>query len=288
MAFWLIVTVLLVGATMLLVLPAMRQNKKTDALNRDALNKALYQDRLNELARDEAQGMIAQRSELVTELQQNLLNDIPKQQKEQILPINRWALVPGVVLLVAISVGFYLKTGGLKQVMIWYQVDAQMPQLRERVANEQAEPLSMEEIARFALGLRTALQHDSENINDWVMLGRASMANSDINTAIQAFARAYHLDPNNMQVRLGYAEVLTRSNDPLDNQQAATMLRAMVADDHTNIRVLSLLAFNAFEQGDYQRAIGAWQMMLKLLPTSDHRIDILKRSIEQAQAQLRE
>ncbi|MGB8665439.1 MAG: c-type cytochrome biogenesis protein CcmI, partial [Serratia inhibens] len=169
MAFWLIIIVLLAGAAALLVVPAMRQGKQGTATSRDALNKAFYQDRLNELEQDEEQGVVAERPELVKELQQNLLNDIPGQQDVQTKPINPWMLVPGVLLLVVVTLGFYLKTGGLAQVMDWRQVQAQMPELRARVANERAQPLSMEEIARLGLGLRTALQQDDRNINDWMM-----------------------------------------------------------------------------------------------------------------------
>ncbi|MFI8416782.1 c-type cytochrome biogenesis protein CcmI [Serratia sp. NPDC078593] len=288
MAFWLIIIVLLIGAAALLVVPAMRQTKASDNASRDTLNKVFYQDRLNELEQDEQQGVVAERPELVKELQQNLLDDIPSQQPAQAQPINRWALLPGVVVLVVIAVGFYLKTGGLAQVTAWHQVEAQMPALRERVANERAEPLSMEEIARLGLGLRTALQQDDRNINDWMMLGRVGMALNNATTASQAFAHAYRLDPNNLDVRLGYAEVLTRSNDPEDNKQATALLRKMIAEDHTDLRVLSLLAFNAFEQGDYKQAIGAWQVMLKLLPADDRRVEVLTRSIEQAKVQLGE
>ncbi|WP_413507886.1 c-type cytochrome biogenesis protein CcmI [Serratia proteamaculans] len=285
MAFWLMIIVLLVGAAALLVVPAMRQSDKSTAASRDALNKAFYQDRLHELEQDEEQGVVAERPELVKELQQNLLNDIPGQQEALAKPINRWALVPGVALLVVVTLGFYLKTGGLAQVLDWQQVEAQMPDLRARVANERAQPLSMEEIARLGLGLRTSLQQDDRNINDWMMLGRVGMALNNATTATQAFAHAYQLDPNSLEVRLGYAEVLTRSNDPEDNKQATQMLRKMIAEDHTNLRVLSLLAFNSFEQGDFKQAIGAWQVMLKLLPANDQRAEVLKRSIEQAKTQ---
>ena len=285
MAFWLIIIVLLVGAAALLVVPAMRQSDKSTAASRDTLNKAFYQDRLHELEQDEDQGVVTERPEMVKELQQNLLNDIPGQQDMQAKPINRWALVPGVALLVVVTLGFYLKTGGLAQVLDWQQVEAQMPELRARVSNERAQPLSMEEIARLGLGLRTALQQDDRNINDWMMLGRVGMALNNATTATQAFAHAYQLDPNSLEVRLGYAEVLTRSNDPEDNKQATQMLRKMIAEDHTNLRVLSLLAFNSFEQGDFKQAIGAWQVMLKLLPANDQRAEVIKRSIAQAKTQ---
>ncbi|AHM75035.1 c-type cytochrome biogenesis protein CcmI [Yersinia hibernica] len=285
MAFWLIVIILLAVAGALLVIPAMRQETNSPLTTRDELNKAIYQDRLSELAADEAQGVVAQQPELIQELQQNLLTDIPAQSFEQASPINRWVLLPGVVILVVVSVGLYLKTGGLAQVQAWHQVEAQMPELRARVANERAEPLTMEEIARLGLGLRTSLQRDRGNINDWMMLGRVGMALNNASTATQAFAKAYQLAPDNNDVRLGYVEVLIRSNDPQDNQLATTMLRTIVGQDHTNLRAMSLLAFNAFEQGDFKQAIGAWEVMLKLLPAGDSRTEVIKRSIAQAKSQ---
>ncbi|CNK73685.1 VacJ lipoprotein [Yersinia mollaretii] len=285
MAFWLIVIILLAVAGALLVIPALRKEVNSPATTRDELNKAIYQDRLSELAEDEAQGVVDQQPELIQELQQNLLTDIPQQSDEAKSPINRWVLLPGVVILVVVAVGLYLKTGGLSQVQAWHQVEAQMPELRARVANERAEPLTMEEVARLGLGLRTSLQQDAGNVNDWMMLGRVGMALNNATTATQAFAKAYQLAPDNEDVRLGYAEVLTRSNDPQDNQLATQMLRSMVGQDHTNLRAMSLLAFNAFEQGDFKQAIGAWEVMLKLLPAGDSRVEVIKRSIAQAKSQ---
>lgn len=285
MAFWLIVIILLAVAGALLVIPALRQETNSQVTTRDDLNKAIYQDRLSELAADEAQGVVEQRPELIQELQHNLLTDIPQEPTEEASPINRWFLLLGVVILVVVSVGLYVKTGGLAQVQAWHQVEAQMPELRARVANERAEPLTMEEVARLGLGLRTALQQDTRNVNDWMMLGRVGMALNNATTATQAFAKAYQLAPDNDDVRFGYAEVLTRSNDPQDNQLATKMLRTMVGQDHTNLRAMSLLAFNAFEQGDFKQAIGAWEVMLKLLPAGDSRIEVIKRSIAQAKSQ---
>ncbi|MBW5817875.1 c-type cytochrome biogenesis protein CcmI [Yersinia kristensenii] len=285
MAFWLIVIILLAVAGALLVIPALRPETNSPVTTRDELNKAIYQDRLSELAEDEAQGVLEQRPELIQELQQNLLTDIPPESTENVSPINRWVLLPGVVILVVVSVGLYLKTGGLPQVQAWHQVEAQMPELRARVANERAEPLTMEEVARLGLGLRTSLQQDTRNVNDWMMLGRVGMALNNATTATQAFAKAYQLAPDNDDVRFGYAEVLTRSNDPQDNQLATKMLRTLVGQDHTNLRAMSLLAFNAFEQGDFKQAIGAWEVMLKLLPAGDSRTEVIKRSIAQAKSQ---
>ncbi|WP_033905705.1 tetratricopeptide repeat protein, partial [Salmonella enterica] len=86
-----------------------------------------------------------------------------------------------------------------------------------------------------------------------------------------AYANAYRLDPKNRDAALGYAEALTRSSDPEDNRHGGELLRQLVRSDHTDIRVLSLYAFSAFEQQRFDEAVAAWEMMLKLLPAGDAR-----------------
>ncbi|MDO3758286.1 cytochrome c-type biogenesis protein CcmH [Salmonella enterica] len=98
-----------------------------------------------------------------------------------------------------------------------------------------------------------------------------------------AYANAYRLDPKNSDAALGYAEALTRSSDPEDNRRGGELLRQLVSRDHTDIRVLSLYAFSAFEQQRFGEAVAAWEMMLKLLPADDTRRAVIERSIRLAQ-----
>ncbi len=281
--FWLIIVVMLIIAVALFVVPVMRGDR-AEHTSRDALNKAFYQHRLSELEQDEEQGVVGERPQHIRELQENLLSDIPEQQQNAGQPIGRWTLVPGALLLVLVSLGFYLYTGGLGQVSAWHQVMKRMPDLRHRVADENAQPLTMMDVQDLGLGLRTDLQRDPANAKDWMMLGRVGMALNNASTATQAFAHAYQLSPNDMDIKLGYAEVLTRSADPQDNISGGKLLRSMLGQNQGNLRVLSLLAYNEFEQGHYPQAIGAWQLMLKILPAGDKRVDMVRASIEQAKA----
>ncbi|QJY63354.1 cytochrome c-type biogenesis protein CcmH [Salmonella enterica] len=193
--------------------------------------------------------------------------------------------VPGAVIALAVSAGGYALTGSYPQVRAWQQATAQAPGLLDRALDPKAPPLNEEEMARLALGLRTRLQSDPGNAEGWVMLGRTGMALGDAGTATGAYARAYRLDPENRGAALGYAEALTRSSDPEDNRRGGELLRGLVSRDHTDIRVLSLYAFNAFEQGRFGEAVAAWEMMLKLLPAGDARRAVIERSIRQALAQ---
>ncbi|NIG20513.1 c-type cytochrome biogenesis protein CcmI [Pantoea sp. Al-1710] len=279
--FWITLIILLVAASALFLSAGWRQRQATSG-DRDRLNTDFYQQRLRELARDEEEGVVAERPEMVRELQQTLLTDVPNEHAARIHSSSRWVLLPGLIILLLVSVGFYLKTGGLAQLAGWVSVQQEYPQLRARVMDPKAAPLTMEELARLQLGLRTALQDDPQNLNDWTMLGRLGMVLNNATNASQAFQRALQLAPDNLELQQDYAEVLTRSSDPQDNRQANVMLKDLLKRDHSNVRTLSLLAFNAFEQQQYDQAIGAWQVMLKLLPSGDKRITMIERSIEQA------
>ncbi len=280
--FWIVITGLLLAALLLLLIAGWRSDRPS-SVDRDTLNKVFYQQRLHELDEDEAQGVIAARQPMVQELQQTLLTDIPSSSASAPgRPLSRWVLLPGAVLLVIVSLGCYLKTGGLPGLIAWHQVQDDYPALRARLLDPQAKPLTLEELARLGLGLRTALQQDSGQLRDWLMLGRIGMVLDNRETAIEAFQRALQLAPNNEEVKLSYAEVLTRSSDPQDNREAQAMLKAMLQQAPTNVRLLSLAAFNAFEQQQYPQAISFWQTILTQLPTNDPRVAQVQRSIQQA------
>jgi cytochrome c-type biogenesis protein CcmI len=281
--FWLTTVVMLIIAVSLFVVPVLRGDR-AEHTSRDALNKAFYHHRLGELEQDEEQGVVDERPQHIRELQENLLSDIPEPSSQTGQPITLWMLVPGIFLLVLVTLGFYLYTGGLGQVRAWHQVMDRMPDLRHRLADEHSQPLTMMDVQDLGLGLRTDLQKDPSNAKDWMMLGRVGMALNNASTATQAFAHAYQLSPNDMDIKYGYADVLTRSADPQDNISGGKLLRSMLEQNQGQLRVLSLLAYNEFEQGHYPQAIGAWQLMLKILPAGDQRGDMVRASIEQAKA----
>ncbi|EMN0394442.1 cytochrome c-type biogenesis protein CcmH [Citrobacter freundii] len=194
--------------------------------------------------------------------------------------------VPGIVVALVVGAVSYYETGNYKQVQVWQQATAQAPALLERALDPKADPLNEEDMTRLALGLRTRLQADPTNVEGWIMLGRIGMVLGNASTATEAYANAYRLDPKNSDAALGYAEALTRSSDPDDNRRGGELLRQLVRGEHANVRILSMYAFNAFEQQRFGEAVAAWEMMLKLLPANDTRRAVIERSIKQAMEQL--
>jgi cytochrome c-type biogenesis protein CcmH len=194
--------------------------------------------------------------------------------------------LPGIVVALIVAGVSYYQTGNYQQVKIWQQATAQAPALLDRALDPKADPLNEEEMSRLALGMRTQLQKNPGDIEGWIMLGRVGMALGNASIATDAYATAYRLDPKNSDAALGYAEALTRSSDPNDNRLGGELLRQLVRTDHSNIRVLSMYAFNAFEQQRFGEAVAAWEMMLKLLPANDTRRAVIERSIAQAMQHL--
>jgi len=283
-ALWLTILILLVAACGLILFGAGRRRRHSTT-DRDQLNQVFYHQRLQELEEDEGQGVVADRPEMVRELQETLLLDIPQQTSPpQARQISRWVLLPGAVILILVSLGVYFKTGGLQQVMVWQQVKNELPALRAQVMDPQARPLSMEQLARLALGIRSGLQTDPGNLDDWKMLGRLGMVLNNAAMATQAFRHALQLAPGDLDVRLSYADVLTRSADPQDNREALMMLEPMAVQYPDSVQVQGLLAFNAYSQQDYAQAIASWNKMLSLLPEGDGRAVMIQRSIQQAKS----
>lgn len=207
-----------------------------------------------------------------------------------VLPVGKRAgyvvYLPGIVVALIVAGVSYYQTGNYQQVKIWQQATAQAPALLDRALDPKADPLNEEEMSRLALGMRTQLQKNPGDIEGWIMLGRVGMALGNASIATDAYATAYRLDPKNSDAALGYAEALTRSSDPNDNRLGGELLRQLVRTDHSNIRVLSMYAFNAFEQQRFGEAVAAWEMMLKLLPANDTRRAVIERSIAQAMQHL--
>lgn len=279
----LVLTLLILLAVMCvwMILAGWRATRDS-AQQRDQLNRLFYQHRLQEIEEDDAQGVVAEKQELIAELQRSLLADLPETPEQPVRQSGRWIMLPAVLLLIIVSLGMYLKTGGVVQQLELDQIQREYPALRARIMDPSAEHLTMAELQRFSLGLRASLQADPNNVQDWAMLGRLGMVLNNSQLASQAFEHALRLTPNNAQLKSDYAEVLVRSPDPQDNRQAQVMLQDMLAQHPNDIRTLTLLAADYYAQQQYTEAIRYWQQLLTLLPEHSAQTDAIQKGIEQA------
>jgi len=189
-------------------------------------------------------------------------------------------------LVVALSYGLYASVGSYKSVEQWQQVSQNLPELSKKLMNPEGVQLTDEEMQDLTLALRTRLHYEPNDSTGWLLLGRIGLANRDLNTAIGAMKKAYTLEPQDGDIKLGYAQALMLSNDQMDQQKARSVLEKLLKDDYVDLRVYSLLAFDAFERQDFPTAIKHWQSMQQILGPDDGRYEMLSRSIASAKQRM--
>lgn len=286
-------TLILVAITCVFVaIPLIQKKANNDTVLRDELNKAFYKDRLNELQEETEEGLVDNEQDLIADLKQSLLDDIPAQEqaKQQSSISTMGVLIPSIALVVLLSYGLYAKFGNYTKVEQWQQVSANLPELTRKLMAPQGQgvELSDQEMQDLTLSLRTRLYYQPEDSTGWLLLGRIAMANRDMQTAIGAMKHAYALEPQDGDIQLGYAQALMLSDDEMDQNQARAILKRLSQRDYVDLRVYSLLAFDAFERADYPSAIQYWGMMQQMIGPNDGRYEMLTRSIESAKRKMGE
>ena len=285
--FWISTIILSLAAIFLIVLPFINKKANNDEMLRDELNKAFYKDRLVELEVEAEEGLVDNQQELIADLKQSLLDDVPAQQEMKKTQISTLGVVvPSIILVVVVTYGMYFKFGALEKVQHWQEVSSNLPELSKKLMSSEGGALTDDELEDLTLALRTRLHYQPEDSTGWLLLGRIALANRDAETAKDSMERAYKLEPKNEDVQLGFAQALMLSPDEADQNQARLILSRLIQNDYVDLRVFSLLAFDAFERQDYPGAVKYWSIMQQMIGPQDSRYEMLSRSIESAQKKM--
>ncbi|MFA0470302.1 c-type cytochrome biogenesis protein CcmI [Vibrio sp. 10N.222.51.E8] len=285
--FWISTIILSLAAIFLIVLPFINKKANNDEMLRDELNKAFYKDRLVELEVEAEEGLVDNQQELIADLKQSLLDDVPAQEEVKKTQISTLGVVvPSIILVVVVTYGMYFKFGALDKVQHWQEVSSNLPELSKKLMSSEGGALTDDELEDLTLALRTRLHYQPKDSTGWLLLGRIALANRDAETAKDSMERAYKLEPKNEDVQLGFAQALMLSPDEADQNQARLILSRLIQNDYVDLRVFSLLAFDAFERQDYPGAVKYWSIMQQMIGPQDSRYEMLSRSIESAQKKM--
>jgi cytochrome c-type biogenesis protein CcmI len=282
-AFWIVIAALLVLVSLVLVVPLWRGEGK-QSISRSALNKQLYRQRLLEIGEEREQGVLAEESDSLVELQRSLLDDIPDvEQTARSGTSLIW--IPGVVVLVVVSLGLYYKLGSWQEVSRWQDASSRLGELSNRILVERDAQVTEQDLLDFTLALRTRLKAEPNDYRGWLLLGRMALDGNDPEMASEALERAYTLAPQKSLVAVPYAQALMMTGD---EAQADALLQAAIAQDPDNIEARSVYAFMALQKEDFQTALARWQAMLPLMEKGTPRYVMVERSMEYARAQLKQ
>ncbi len=282
-AFWIVIAGLLVLVSLALVVPLWRGEGK-QSISRSALNKQLYRQRLLEIGEEREQGVLAEESDSLVELQRSLLDDIPD--VEQTARSGKSLIwIPGVLVLLVVSLGLYYKLGSWQEVSRWQDASSRLGDLSNRILVERDAQVTEQDLLDFTLALRTRLKDEPNDYRGWLLLGRLALDGNDPEMASEALERAYTLAPQKSLVAVPYAQALMMTGD---EAQADALLQAAIAQDPDNIEARSVYAFMALQKEDFQTALARWQAMLPLMEKGTPRYVMVERSMEYARAQLKQ
>lgn len=285
MNLWLAIALFTLLIALISFYPLLRGQTKSAGVKRDELNKAFYFDRLEEIEREEQQGLLNNAAQLKTELQQSLLEDIPAQAESAAADntsSGRLWFISGTLTIAIVAAAVYLFIGAWRGEAQLVKMYENLPHFYQRMQQEKTNPMTPQEMEQFANALTVHLQKQPDDAGSWWLLGQLAMNLDKGQLAFDSYSRAHRLKPDNSEYKLAYARILMYSADPADKAGGEELLKQLIRDDHANLDALSLLALNYFEKEDYKMAAVAWAMILRLLPENDPKIPLLEKSIRSA------
>ena len=265
--FWLSAGLLLLAALSFLLIPILRGRGRQQEEDRTALNVALYQERVAELAAQQAAGVLdeAQMAKGRDEAARELLADTegaeaPRQgHLGKALPLLAALLVP------LLALGLYLHFGAADKV-----------ELTQEFAEA---PKSMEEMTAR---LERVVQAQPDSAEAMYFLGRAYMAEQRPADAARTFERAVALAGRQPELLGQWAQALYFAADKQWSPQLQVLTDEALKADPNEVTSLGLRGIAAFEGERYQEAIDYWKRLLAQLPEGDASRDALQGGIDRA------
>ncbi|MFF7064346.1 c-type cytochrome biogenesis protein CcmI [Pseudomonas sp. NPDC008258] len=269
--FWLSAGLLLLAALSFLLIPILRGRRRQQEEDRTALNVALYQERIAELAGQQAAGVLdeAQLAKGRDEAARELLADT-----EGAEPLRQGHLGKALPLLAAVLVplmalGLYLHFGAADKVAL---------------TQEFAEaPKSMEEMTTR---LERVVQAQPDSAEAMYFLGRAYMAEQRPADAARTFERAVALAGRQPELLGQWAQALYFAANKQWSPQVQALTDEALKADPNEVTSLGLRGIAAFEGERYQEAIDYWKRLLAQLPEGDASRGALQGGIDRAAERL--
>ncbi|ROR29486.1 c-type cytochrome biogenesis protein CcmI [Inmirania thermothiophila] len=273
-AFWAAAAAMVALALALVVPPLMGRGRAAGVARRE-LNVAIFQDRLAELERDLADGVIdeAHYREARAELERDLLEDVAGAEPEERLRRGGvpWAGVVVALVVPALAGGLYWRLGA--------------PQLAAGTAPppQAAGDMTIEQmVARLA----ERLQRQPDDGEGWRMLGRSYLVMGRFPEAVEAYRRAQRLLGDEPQVLVGLAQSLARVNGDRLVGEPERLLRRALEREPANTEARLLAGFAAFQRGGFAEAVRHWEQVQSSLPPGSEAAKVVADYLAQARARL--
>ncbi|AHL76158.1 cytochrome C [Stutzerimonas stutzeri] len=271
--FWIGAGLLLLVALAFLLLPLARGRRVQAEEDRTALNVALYEERLAELAAQQSAGTLtpeqfeAGRADAAREL----LDDTEGDDTSRRSNLGRAVPLIAAILMPLLGFGLYMHWGASDKL---------------ELAREFAEqPRTMEEMTTR---LERAVKAQPESTEAWYFLARTYMRQDRPVDAAAAYEQLIKRAGRQPELLGQWAQALYFAEGRQWSTQMQQLTDEALKGDPREVTSLGLLGIVAYEEQRFDEAIGFWERLVATLPAEDPSREAIQSGIVRAREQLGE
>lgn len=280
----------LTAATLAFVLIPLLRRGSASVPARAEFDMAVYRDQLAEVDRDLERGLLDPEQADAARLEVNrrmlaAAGDQSSPRTESSWPRRRLVSFVVVAALVpAAAFGLYLFLGS-PNAPDQPLAARQQPVTTAQPATGEAgsPPMSMEDaVARLASRLET----DPGNLQGWIMLGRSYLSMERYPDAVEAYGRAFKLEPGRADVASAYGEATVAAAGGEVTSDAKEAFEVAVNRDPLDPRARYYLALHGAQQGDTEGALRGWVDLVAVSPPDSPWLRVVNQQIARAAEEL--
>jgi cytochrome c-type biogenesis protein CcmH len=273
-----VIAILLIVAVSAFILPPLWLGLRptTSKADRKEANLGIFRDQLAELAREKAEGTLAEADfeQARHELQRRLLEEVEPATADATAsatygPSRKTAIVI-LVLLPILGLAGYGILGNPKALD---PMQAAAPQ-----------QMTPEKINEMVSSLAEKLKANPDDTQGWLMLARSYKSLGRYNEAVQAYAKvekAINDDPDQLA---SYAEAIAMANGMGIKGKAVQLVERALKIDPNHAHSMFLAGAAAMEAGDNKKGLSYWEPLLPQVEPGSDIEQMLRSGIEKMKA----
>lgn len=275
MLFWILAAVLTAAVLLLIVPPLLRSGAA--APDREAFDREVYRDQLDELERDRARGLIndAQAEAAKAEIARRMLATAEKGAAAATPVAPRSARVLAVLL------ALVLPLGALSVYGLYGRPDLPAQPLASRNLEQERGGPPKTVLAAMDK-LKAQLAENPNDLQGWLILGQAYAKMGRNADAAEALRHAVALNKGDVELQGLFGETLVSANDGMVPEEAVKAFDAVLAKEPKDPRARFFAALARYQAGDRKDALDRWSALMAESPADAPWVPVLRDQIREA------
>jgi cytochrome c-type biogenesis protein CcmH len=283
MTLWLLISGLLVLASMFLIYPFVSKESLEQGEILQA-NLQIFRDQQQQLDKQLEQKQITkqQYQQLLAEAKQLLLVNTNDEEAQKPLSFKRRkikVLLPILILLVPCFC-----------FVVYHSIGASADQKIIELIQQASESSNKVQVEKLQTELYVAVEKRAQqrpgNIYYWILLAKRAIQQNDLTGAKYNYSQAIKLSPDDGYLHGQYAEILFMLANSQFTDEVLIALDKAFAIDSSNPTVLGLKGIQSFENQQWQLSITYWQEAQRQMDQTSATANALKAGIARAQKRL--